>query len=332
MHFPDGIAAQPDVLARSRETVTAALDRLAVPRPGQVIALVGIGASEYAAHGAAPAWRAAGLRAFPLPASEMLAAADLSADVYVAISESGRSAETVKAMEAVSGRTTVALTNEPGSPLTEVTDGSVHLGSGPDSAVYTTGYTATLQALGLIGERWSGHGGDGDWSALPDLAQRVLDDFGAVVDAPASVLDAARIVDVVASGSGNAAAGEGALLLRESAHLHTAAHETRNYLHGPMEPLDAQTACLIIGGGREVKLAQDVRALGCPTILITTREDVRDTAGLTVVRLPRVRSPLARAVLEILPIQLLGWSVASRRGLRVDGFRHRQHDTKLESA
>jgi fructoselysine-6-P-deglycase FrlB-like protein len=89
----------------------AALDRLTVPDPDQVIALVGIGASEYAARGAAPAWRAAGLRAFPLPASEMLTTADLSADVYVAISESGRSAETVKAIEAVPDRTTVALTN-----------------------------------------------------------------------------------------------------------------------------------------------------------------------------------------------------------------------------
>lgn len=330
MLFPDGIAAQPAVLTRSREALAAALDRLTAPKADQVIALVGIGASEHAARGAAPAWRAAGLRAFPLPAAEMLTTADLSADVYVAISESGRSAETVKAIEAVSDRATVALTNQPGSPLTAVTDVAVHLDSGEDSPVYTTGYTATLQALGLIGERWSGRGSD--WSSLPDLAQRVLDGCGAAVDAVASVLDEARIVDVVASGSGNATAGEGALLLRESAHLHTAAHETRNYLHGPMESLDGQTTCLVIGDGREVKLAEDTRALGCPTILITTRQDVRDGDGLTVVRLPRAWSPLAQAVLEILPIQLLGWSVASRRGLRVDGFRHRQQDTKLDAA
>ena len=53
-------------------------------------------------------------------------------------------------------------------------------------------------------------------------------------------------------------------MLRESARVLTAGHETYNYLHGPMEPLDPQTACLVIGDGREIRLAQDVSALGCP--------------------------------------------------------------------
>jgi fructoselysine-6-P-deglycase FrlB-like protein len=328
--FPEGIAAQPAVLARSREAVVAALDRLAVPKTDQVIALVGIGASGHAARGAAPVWCAAGLHAFPLSASEMLTTTDLSADVYLFISESGRSVETVQAVQAVSGRTTLALSNEPDSPLAAAADVAIPLDSGEDSPVYTTGYTATLQALGLIGERWSGH--SSDWSALPDLARQVLDGAPTVVDAVAPILEEARMVDVVATGSGSAAAGEGALLLRESAHLHTAVHETRNYLHGPMEPLDARTACLIIGDGREVRLARDTRELGCPTILITTREDVRDEDGLTVLRLPHAESPLAQAVLEILPIQLIGWAVASHRGLRVDGFRYHQDDTKLGQA
>ena len=41
-------------------------------------------------------------------------------------------------------------------------------------------------------------------------------------------------------------------------------------------------------------------------------------------------SPLATAVLEILPVQLLGWELAQRRGLAVDGFRYHQDDTKLD--
>lgn len=49
-----------------------------------------------------------------------------------------------------------------------------------------------------------------------------------------------------------------------------------------------------------------------------------------MVRLPPTGSPLARAVLEMLPLQLLAWSVARRRGLRVDGFRYRQDDTKSD--
>jgi fructoselysine-6-P-deglycase FrlB-like protein len=59
MHFSDEIRAQPAALARSAATVTAALAHLPAPGDG-VVALVGIGASEHAARGAAVVWRAAG--------------------------------------------------------------------------------------------------------------------------------------------------------------------------------------------------------------------------------------------------------------------------------
>lgn len=329
MHFADGIAAQPAVLARSRASVSGALPRLGAPEPGQVIGLVGIGASEHAARGAALQWRRAGLRAFGLSAAELSAQDAAAADAYVLISESGRSTETLSVVEHVTGSPTLAVVNDPGSPLARACGQVLHLDSGEDSPVYTTGYTATLQALGLLGEHWSGR--TTDWSALPEQAQEVLDTCSDRIEALTDVVQAAQVVDVVSSGTSSAAAGEGALMLRESARLLTAAHETRSYLHGPMEPLDAGVACVVaLGDGREVRLAQETAALGCATVLVTTREDVDEADGLTVVRLPRAASPLARAVLEMLPLQVLGWSVAAERGLEVDGFRHHQDDTKSD--
>jgi glucosamine--fructose-6-phosphate aminotransferase (isomerizing) len=326
MHFSDGIGAQPDALTRSREIVSAAIPELLAPGPDQVVALVGIGASEYAARGAAQAWRQAGLRAFAVSAAEITEAGAGAADVYLAISESGRSTETIRAVELVGGDRSIAVVNAPDSPLAAACSDVVHLGSGEDSPIYTTGYTATLQALGLVGEHWSGR--TGDWSTLPALVQRVLDACGDPAERLAALFDDARVVDVVASGVSAATAGEGALLLRESARLITAAHETRNYLHGPMEPLDPSVACLVVGADREVRLARDAAALGCPTVLVTTDPDVVSEGPLTVLRLPRAGSPLGQAVLEILPVQLLAWAVARRRELSVDGFRYQQEDTK----
>ena len=327
MRFPDGIAAQPDVLARSAKALLEALPDVPRPRNGAVMALVGIGASEHAARSAAPVWREQGLRAFAVSASELQDGAPAVADVYVALSESGRSAETVASMSRLSGVSRVGLTNVPDSPLGDVVDHLLALDSGPDSPVYTTGYTATLQALGMTGESWSGQ--PTDWSALPELASRVLEAAVPVVAAISTAFEEARVIDVIASGASSASCGEGALMLRESARVLTAGHETYNYLHGPMEPLDHETACLVIGDGREVRLAQDTSTLGCPTLLVTCRDDVRSGDNLTVLRLPQAPSPLALAVLQILPIQLLGWSIASRRGLAVDGFRYHQDDTKL---
>ena len=327
MRFPDGIAAQPDVLARSAKALREALPDVPQPHTGEVIALVGIGASEHAARSAAPVWRHQDLCTFAVSASELQDGAPAVADFYVGISESGRSAETVAALSHLSDVTRVGVTNVRESPLADVVDHVLGIESGPDSPVYTTGYTATLQALGMLGESWSGHATD--WSVLPDLASEVLERAEPVVAEISSAFEAARIVDVVASGASSSSAGEGALMLRESGRLLTACHETYNYLHGPMEPLDSRTACLIVGDGREIRLAEDTSALGCPTLLVTSRTDVSSAGDLTVLRLPQAPSPLALAVLQILPIQLLGWSIASRRGLAVDGFRYHQDDTKL---
>ena len=326
MRFQDGVDAQPDALARSAKAVQDALPNLASPDDGAVIALVGIGASEHVARSAAPVWRDLGLRAFAVSASDLLGDAPAVADVYVGMSESGRSAETVAALKHVTARR-VGVTNFANSPMAEVIDELLLMDSGPDSPVYTTGYTATLQAIGLLGEHWAGS--SSDWSSLPELASEVLAEAKPVVESVLDHFDRARLIDVVGSGASNATAGEGALLLREAARANTAAHETYNYLHGPMEPLDPQSACIFVGDEREVRLARDVSALGCHTLLVTTRSDVEPTEKLTVVRLPEAPSALARTVLQILPIQLLGWSLASRRGLRVDGFRYEQDDTKL---
>jgi len=327
VQFYEGIQAQPDVLRSSAKAFGDALTSLPRPAPESVIALVGIGASEHVARSAAPAWRDGGLRAFAVSASELQYGTDSAADIYVGLSESGRSAETVAALGRLGGAPRVGVTNVPESPLSDVVDHVLCLESGPDSPVYTTGYTATLQAMGMLGEHWSGT--STDWSALPDLAAGVLDDAAALVEELAEVFDVARIVDVVASGTSSATSGEGALMLREAARLHTAGHETYNYLHGPMEPLDTQTACVVVGDGREVRLARDSSALGCPTLLVTSRDDVASSGALHVLRLPVAPSPLARAVLEILPIQQLAWAVARRRDLAVDGFRYHQDDIKL---
>jgi fructoselysine-6-P-deglycase FrlB-like protein len=328
MRFPDGIDAQPGALARSATSVRASLPSVAPLPEGALIALVGIGASEHIARSAAPAWRAAGLRAIALPASELMDDTSAIADVYVALSESGRSAETVEALSNLRGRR-IGITNMPDSPLAGVVEELLPLDSGPDSAVYTTGYTATLQAVDMLGGHWAGK--DSDWSVLPELASSVLTASTSIIDSVAVRFDSARVIDVVGSGVSAATVGEGALVLREAARAHTAAHETHNYLHGPMEPLDPQTACVIVGGGREVRLARDVSSIGCHTILITTRTDVDPTETLTIVNLPEAPSPLARAVLEILPLQRLAWRLANGRGLAVDGFRYQQDDTKLGS-
>jgi hypothetical protein len=87
---------------------------------------------------------------------------------------------------------------------------------------------------------------------------------------------------------------------------------------------------VVIGADRELRLARELAGLGCQTLLITASKEVEDTHQLTVLRLPEPPSPLAGAVLEILPLQLLAAEIVGQRGLRADGFRYHQDDIKLD--
>jgi glucosamine 6-phosphate synthetase-like amidotransferase/phosphosugar isomerase protein len=211
--------------------------------------------------------------------------------------------------------------------------------------VYTNGYTATLVACGLLADALtrapagaSGAAADGSavdgaaWDALPGLVERVLAASEAPVARAAARLTSARMLDFVGQREHLAAAGEGALLVREGARVPTSAMDTYQYLHGPMEPLEPGAGCVVLGDGREVELARAAAATGATALLITTADvdDGLDPGGnLVVLRLPKA-DPIQLAVLEALPIQLLTWRLARARGLAIEGFRYRQADTKLD--
>jgi fructoselysine-6-P-deglycase FrlB-like protein len=324
--FREAIEAQPAALAESRLAVSASLHNLPDLGSGTV-ALVGIGASAMATLSAAVSWRGAGLNAFPVGAPELSATGPGAADVVVAVSLSGRSAETFAAVKGLKGIPTVGVTNDPASPLADAVDVVIGLGCGNDSRASTVGYTSTLQALGLMGEHWSRR--RGDWAALPGLVAGVLEVNLAAVEAAAESLRNTLAVDVIAGAKSLASAGEAGLLLREGARLFTSAHETRDYLHGPIEALEpGLVGCIVVGNGREVELALTTSLHGCPTLLVTSLDDPRPAEHLSVARLPGVTG-LQAVVLEVLPLQQLTWALARLRGLSVEDFRHHQNDTKL---
>lgn len=332
MKFTEGIAAQPASLRASAATVAQQIAELIAPGPDEVIGLLGIGGNWHGARGAANAWRARGLRAIALDAGELVQRPFRLADTYVVLSESGRSSETLQVVRRLGGARTVAVTNDESSPVAEACQERITLGSGPDSSVYTTGYTATLQALGLLGRHWTpGPRAAGEpWAVVPELVAGVLEEWD-WLDEAAQALDDATLVDVIGSGTSMASSGEGALLLRESARLRTAHFETRNYLHGPMEALEGDVACIVVGTGRETQLAHDLAAMGCPTLHIGADATPPRGDRSWAVPLPACEDPLASAIVEIVAIQRLGLAVSERRDLAVDGFRRPQVDTKVRS-
>jgi glucosamine--fructose-6-phosphate aminotransferase (isomerizing) len=106
--------------------------------------------------------------------------------------------------------------------------------------------------------------------------------------------------------------------------------DTYQYLHGPIEVAEPGRACVLIGSGREVQLARDLAAYGT-SIMLVTDAPVETAENLWVVRTPYVPQAVA-PILQIVPIQLLTDRMAAARGLKADGFRYTQPDTKLDVA
>jgi fructoselysine-6-P-deglycase FrlB-like protein len=288
-----------------------------------------MGASAHAGHALVHRLARTGRRAVNVDASDLIslgAGADL-ADSYVFISEGGRSRETIEAAALIPPGARLGLTNAPNAPIREVVDALVGLEHGEDSRVYTVGYTATLQAFGLLATAIDGQDAGDEWARLPELMETTLDRLGADAARIAPILNKARSIDFVGSGSSRASVAEAALLFRESTRISTAAYETYQYLHGPMECLTPEHACVLFGEGREVALARYLARAGVPTVLITS-ESVQPEEGLSVLRIQQA-ADLSRSILQILPAQLIAGESAHLRGLGIDGFLYHQDDTKI---
>jgi glucosamine--fructose-6-phosphate aminotransferase (isomerizing) len=90
-------------------------------------------------------------------------APDLRDSIVVAISQSGRTPDVVEYVRAARrrGALTVALTNDPGSPLAEGSDVVVPLCAGPEEAIAATKtYSASIAALALLAAAVGGTDGE----------------------------------------------------------------------------------------------------------------------------------------------------------------------------
>ncbi|MDR2895567.1 MAG: hypothetical protein LBV30_02790 [Propionibacteriaceae bacterium] len=274
------------------------------------------------------------LIAHDIPAMRLLAsdvpdfAGSLHAGLMVAVSQSGRSTETIEAMSALTVPR-VAVVNQSGGPLAGVCDAAISLGDEPDSYASTVGFTGTVIALSAIARAILHQDPVGEWADIEDLTRSWQ--AGLTEPIRQLVAEAAGVVsaDLVAAGCSRASTEEGALLLREVARIPSAAAVTRNYLHGSMESA-GDTLHVICGDGRELELANALAGAGHPTLLLTSI--ARASRGrLTVLTLPETTAPV-RVVLETLVMQRLAAAFAQQRGIDIEEFVFANPDTKTSDA
>jgi glucosamine--fructose-6-phosphate aminotransferase (isomerizing) len=251
--------------------------------------------------------------------------------VVIAISQSGRSAETVAVVERLRATRPdvpiVAMVNEPTTPLARLATTTVALRAGREAAVATRTFVATVVVLQLLVD------------VIADTADGLasLESFAAILERPISDeptlaravdrLGGTRAIQIVGRGPSLGLAHYAALTIKETAAFPAEAIAGGAFRHGPFELVDAPAGAIILipsgpTGELASRLAVEVAALGWETWAIGSAANTTGLHGvadrLLATVTPTMAGPLAD-IASIVPLQLFAAALAVRRG-RIPGI------------
>lgn len=251
---------------------------------------------------------------------------DLTDVLVVTVSQSGGSPDLVASTKAAreAGAVTLAVTNNPDSPLAAVSEFHIDILAGPEKALPATKtYTASLLALYLFVEGL--RGGDGAAAkVLPDLASQVLSRQDEVRQLASRYRFAERMV-ITSRGYGYPTAKEAALKLMETSYIPALAYSGADLLHGPLAMVDNISPVIAVvtdgKGGEALQPVLDrLRGRGADLVVVGPAPQVEAASAGFVLPADGVPEEL-QPILEILPLQLLAYEVTIARGQDPDAPR-----------
>jgi glutamine---fructose-6-phosphate transaminase (isomerizing) len=257
-------------------------------------------------------------------------------DLVIGITQSGETADTLAAMRIARerGAKVLAVTNVMGSQATRDADGVLFTRAGLEVSVAATKtFVCQVAALQQLGLRLAELRGTLPAERIAELAAEIrrlpqhLDALMASIKPRVAEL-ADRLCDrdfflYLGRHVGLPVALEGALKLKEISYISTDAYAAGEMKHGPIALLQEGTPVLVVATDSPVldKVAsnmQEVRARGACVVAVTTEgnAEIGEHADLTL-PVPRTDWMLQPA-LAVVPLQLLAYAIARRRGLNVD--------------
>jgi glucosamine--fructose-6-phosphate aminotransferase (isomerizing) len=265
----------------------------------------------------------------------------------LAITQSGETVDTLAAMEEARSKGALlwAIVNVVGSQAARLSDGVIYMHAGPEIGVASTkAFTVSLVDLYLLGL----YLGQARGTVAPDQADELLDALLALPKLAGDVLDSGHEYEELAGlffkrehflylgrGINYPIALEGALKLKEISYIHAEGYPAGEMKHGPIALIDENMPVVAIAvkdGVYEKMISQieQVKARDGTVIAVATENDgfIRRKAD-HVIYVPET-SPLLNPVLTVLPLQLLAYHMAVRRGADVDQPRNLAKSVTVE--
>jgi glutamine---fructose-6-phosphate transaminase (isomerizing) len=269
----------------------------------------------------------------------------------VVITQSGETADTLAALREAkkAGAASIAVCNVVGSMATRETDGTIHTHAGPEIGVASTkAFTSQLVALYLLALRLAQVRG----VLSPDDSKPHIDALLQLPQFLEQTLKMAPDVEEVAGrfhnrtdflylgrGINYPIALEGALKLKEISYIHAEGYPAGEMKHGPIALIDERMPVVTIAPQDHVfeKMIgnmQEAKARGGSVIALTTKGDdklraILDRKQDIVLEIPHTPDLLTPIVMSV-PLQLLAYDIAVRRGCDVDQPRNLAKSVTVE--
>ncbi len=264
----------------------------------------------------------------------------------VVVSQSGETADTLAAMREAKrrGAKTLGLVNVVGSTIAREDDGGIYLHAGPEIGVASTkAFTSQVIALALLTLKLArlrtmsvvqGREVASAMLALPEQIQSILDRASEIEELAERFKDATNFL-YLGRGYNFPVALEGALKLKEISYIHAEGYPAAEMKHGPIALIDSEMPVVFVAPhdavfDKLVSNIQEVKARGGRVICITSQDEpVLDGMIDHEIRVPQTIDMLY-PILTVIPLQLLAYYIAVKRGLNVDQPRNLAKSVTVE--
>jgi glucosamine--fructose-6-phosphate aminotransferase (isomerizing) len=264
----------------------------------------------------------------------------------IVISQSGETADTLAAMREarLRGARALGIVNVVGSTIARESDGGIYIHAGPEIGVASTkAFTSQVIALALFTLRLARLRG-----LKVEDGRRIVQALQALPAQITNVLDRAHEIELIADEFADAgnflylgrgynfpAALEGALKLKEISYIHAEGYPAAEMKHGPIALIDENMPVVFIAPhdsvfDKVVSNVQEVKARGGRVIALTSRSEPALAGKIDYeIRVPQTID-MFTPILAAVPLQLLAYYIAVKRGANVDQPRNLAKSVTVE--
>jgi glucosamine--fructose-6-phosphate aminotransferase (isomerizing) len=269
-----------------------------------------------------------------------------SRTLVIGISQSGETADTLAALREAKqrGARTLGVVNAVGSTIAREVDSGTYIHAGPEIGVASTkAFTCQIVALALLTLRL------GRLRSMSVLQGReMVEAMHRLPGQVRSVLERADEIERIAEtyalaqnalflgrGYNFPVALEGALKLKEISYIHAEGYPAAEMKHGPIALIDEMMPVICVAPSdavyqKIVSNVQEVKARHARVLAVVTEGDEEMTRlADQVVTIPKTLDALT-PVLSVIPLQLLAYYVAVKRGCDVDQPRNLAKSVTVE--